>query len=77
MYVTFLVILYFVFFPIRFSGDLKQVYESFGIEPIINMSLNPTIFYYQALIIFLLALAVTIYPSIRILKLKPVEAMRS
>ena len=77
MGVSFLVILYFVFFPIRFSGDLKQVYESFGIEPIINMSLNPYIFYYQALIIFLLALAVTIYPSIRILKLKPVEAMRS
>ena len=74
---SFLVILYFVNYPIRFTGELKQVYESFGIEPIINMSLNPNIFYYQAFIIFLLALAVTIYPSIRILKLKPVEAMRS
>lgn len=74
---SFLVILYFVNNPIRFTGELKTVYEKFGIEPIITMSLNSTIFYYQALIVFSLAIAATIYPSLRILKLKPVEAMRS
>ena len=74
---SFGVILYFVYNPIRFTGQLKEVYERFGVEPVISMSLTPSIFYYQALIIFLLALFVTIYPSLRILKLRPVEAMRS
>lgn len=77
MCVSFGLILYFVFNPVHFTGKLKEVYEQFGIEPIINMSLSPSIFYYQALIIFLLALAVTAYPSLKILKLKPIEAMRS
>ncbi len=77
MITSFGIILYFVFYPIRFSGKLKEVYVQFGIEPVINMSLSSNIFYYQALIIFLLALAVTIYPSFKIFKLKPVEAMRS
>lgn len=77
MFSSFLVILYFVFNPIRFTGQLKVVYEEFGIEPIIKMSLNASVFYYQALIIFLLALTVTIYPSLKILKLKPLDAMRS
>ena len=74
---SFLFILYFVLYPIRFTGKLQEAYERFGIEPIINMSLSPHIFYYQALIIFVLAFFATLYPSVRILKLKPVEAMRS
>ena len=77
MIASFGVIMYFFYNPIYFTGQLKQVYDEFGIEPVINMSLNPSIFYYQALIILILALIVTIYPSVRILKLKPIEAMRS
>ena len=74
---SFGLIYYFVLNPIRFTGKLKEVYEQFGIDPVISMSLRPSIFYYQALIIFILALVISVYPSMRILKLNPLEAMRS
>lgn len=77
MCASFLVILYFVYNPIRFTGSIKEVYEQFGIEPIIKMSLHPSVFYYQAIIIFVLAIIVSIYPCVKVLRLKPIEAMRS
>lgn len=77
MLASFLVILYFVYRPIRFTGSIREVYEQFGIEPIMKMSLHPSVFYYQALIIFMLALIVSVYPCFKILRLKPIDAMRS
>ncbi len=77
MIASFSVMLYFHFHPIRFTGNLKEVYERYGMEAIISMSMKPSIFYYQALIVFLLAVLVSIYPSLKILRLKPIEAMRS
>lgn len=74
---SFLLILYFHFHPIEFTGQLKEVYQDFGMDAILSMSLSPSIFYYQAFIVFLLALAVSLYPSLKILRLKPLEAMRS
>lgn len=77
MLASFIVILYFHLNPIRFTGNLKEVYESYGMEAIISMSMKPSVFYYQALIVFVLAVLVSVYPSLKILRLKPIEAMRS
>lgn len=77
MLFSFLLILYFSFYPIAFTGQLKDVYEDFGMDAILSMSMNPSIFYTQGLIVFLLGLAASIYPAVKILRLNPLEAMRS
>ena len=77
MLFSFLLILYFVYYPIEFTGQLKEVYQEFGMDAILNMSLNPSIFYFQAIIVFLLAVAVSLYPSLKILRLNPLDAMCS
>jgi ABC-type lipoprotein release transport system permease subunit len=77
MLCSFLFILYFTLKPIEFTGQLKEVYQEFGMDAVLGMSLNPSIFYYQALIVFLLALVVSVYPSLKILRLNPLNAIRS
>lgn len=77
MIFSFLLILYFSFNPIAFTGQLKEVYQDFGMDAVLAMSMDPAIFYYQTLIVFLLGLAASVYPALKILRLKPLEAMRS
>ncbi|HAD34860.1 MAG TPA: ABC transporter permease [Chitinophagaceae bacterium] len=64
---SFLLILYFHYNPIEFTGQLKEVYQDFGMDAILSFSIDPSIFYYQAFTVFLLALVVSIYPSLKIL----------
>lgn len=68
-------IAYFYHNPIRFSGELEEVYRRFGFEPIIPMSTDASIFFTQATIVFCITLALAIYPCIAIFKLKPIEAI--
>ena len=77
MFFSFLLVLYFHYHPIEFTGQLKEVYQEFGMDAILSISVQPSIFYYQALTVFLMGLAVSVYPSLKILRLNPLEAMRS
>lgn len=70
------VVLYFYKFPIRISGELEKAYENFGFEPIFYFSVEPIIFYRQALIVLIIALVLSIYPLFKITRLEPVTAMR-
>lgn len=62
--------------PIYFSGEEARAIESFGVEAVYDFSLEPTIFYYQAWAIFIMAMAFSIYPLWIINKLSVVKAMR-
>ncbi len=70
------VVLYFYKFPIRISGELERAYENFGFEPIFYFSIEPAIFYRQAMIVLIIALVLSIYPFFKIARLEPVAAMR-
>lgn len=70
------VVLYFYKFPVRLSGELEKAYENFGFEPIFYFSIEPVIFYRQTLIVFCIALLLSIYPLLKITRLEPVTAMR-
>lgn len=70
------VVLYFYKFPVRLSGELEKAYENFGFEPIFYFSIEPIIFYRQTLIVFCIALLLSIYPLLKITRLEPVTAMR-
>lgn len=68
---------YFYNFPVRVTGDLEEVYRSFGFEPIFYFSVAPKIFYSQTVVVLCIALVLSLYPLLKITRLKPVSAMRN
>ncbi len=70
---------YFHINPIRLSdsGDMAQVIETFGMEPVLQFSLEPSLFYSQAIIIFVITLIFCLIPILKASRLNPVKAMRS
>ena len=57
--------------------ELVEVYENFGIEPILPFAFEFKIFFEQAMIMFIITTILALYPLWKILLLKPVEAMRA
>ncbi len=72
-----LVVNWFIKNPIYFTGELKEVYENYGIEPYLYFSGNPEIFIVQALIILILSGLLAFYPVFKMMTLKPVDAINS
>ncbi|MFD2516775.1 ABC transporter permease [Salinimicrobium flavum] len=72
-----LVILWFTEHPIYFTGELKEVYQTYGIDPIIFFSEDQQIFITQTLIVLLLSVILALYPGIKVMKLKPIAAINS
>jgi putative ABC transport system permease protein len=62
--------------PIRIGGEIAEVYERFGFEAVFPAALSPSIFTNQALVVLAIGLALSVYPVVKVLLLKPVEAMR-
>jgi len=67
---------YFYNNPIRLSGNLDDFAEQYNIEPVLNFSLNPAVFYWQGIIVFIIALIVSVYPIFKISKLNLISALR-
>ena len=76
MLLSFPITYYFYKYPISLGGDLAEAYENFGIEPIFYFSIEPVIFYTQALIVLALASLLSLFPLLKIHFLNPVDAMR-
>ena len=71
------IVTYFHFHPIPLSDELKQVSESYGMEAVLPFSIAPEIFGYQALSVLIISIFAMSYPLVRILDLKPSQAMRA
>ena len=72
-----LMVKWFTVHPIHLTGELKQIYEDYGIESIIYFSSQESIFIFQTLIVLLLSILLALYPGFKVMKLKPVEAINS
>ena len=70
------IVFYLFVYPIRLGGKLAEAYEKFGIEPIFYFSIAPKVFYSQGLVVFFLALFLSLYPFLKIRRLNPVSAMQ-
>lgn len=68
---------WFVKYPIEFTGQLREAYVRYGLEPIISLSMGGYVFIEQALIILVLTSLLALYPGIKLLKMKPVKAINS
>lgn len=67
---------YFYRNPIRLKGNLDEFAEQYNIEPVLNFSLDPAVFYWQGIIVFIIALIVSVYPVYRISRLNLISALR-
>ncbi len=63
--------------PIRVTGKMAEMYNNFGMEPLIVSSIDPLIFLKETFIVFCIALVISIYPLWGIMRLDAVKAMRS
>lgn len=70
-------LIYFYLNPITFGGEYQQIMESFGYEAILPFSLRPSIFIYQAVMVMIITILLSIYPLNKIRKLNIAEAMRN
>ena len=69
-------VLYFHYYPLRFSGGAREAFEEFGFEPILPASVDPSIWLTHAWIILLIAIVISLYPMYVVLRLSPIDAMR-
>lgn len=72
------VISYFYLFPIEIGGEeAGKMMEDYGMQPIIQSSIDPSIFLSQAAIVAVVSCLIAIYPFINVLNLRAINAMRS
>ena len=64
-------------YPIRLSGDLGTAIESYGMEPVMPLAWIDTYILWQAVVVALMIIFVSIYPLRKVMKLREVEALRS
>jgi len=69
-------IMYFVNNPIRLTGEAAALYEQLSIEPILSFSAQPSIFFSQALVVFIIAVVTVIYPMLFVRNMDPVRTIR-
>lgn len=70
VFITFPIALYFNINPIPLTGDMVELMDDFGFEPIVPTSIAPDIFITEALTVFMIALVIGIYPIYKVYKLK-------
>lgn len=68
---------YFHLNPIPLQGEMAKVVEGYGIEPILPFSVEPTIFTTQAIVVFFLTIAISLYPIIHTKRIKVIDALRN
>ncbi len=71
------VMIYFVYNPIRFSGEALDAMKDFNFEPVMPISMEPEIFIMQAISISIISLIAMSYPTIKIMTLDVVKGLRS
>ncbi len=71
------IISYFYYFPIQLSTTMKEMYEGYGIEAVIQFAMSPQLFAWQAWAIFIISFVLSFYPILVLRKLIPVNAMRT
>jgi ABC-type lipoprotein release transport system permease subunit len=69
-------IFYFFNNPIYIGGEYAEIYAKFGLEPILPFSIEPEIFYRQAIVVLIISLLVGLYPLVKIWKLDAATAIR-
>lgn len=68
---------YFTLHPIPFSGQAAETMMQMGFEPIMSFSMMPSVFYNQAITIFIFTIIIGLYPVLNIHRLRISKALHS
>lgn len=71
-----LLVLYFRKNPIQLSDEMAEVIISFGFEPVLPVALAADIFLWQAFVLFLVSLLISLYPIHRIFRMHILDASK-
>jgi len=67
---------YFLYHPIPLTGQAEEMMLQMGFDPAMYFSMMPSVFYNQALTIFIFIMIIGIYPALNIRKLIIIRALR-
>jgi ABC-type lipoprotein release transport system permease subunit len=67
---------YFEKYPLRMGGEIARAYERFGFEAVFPASTDPQLFIEQGSTVLILGLLLSLYPTIKILRIDPVASMK-
>lgn len=70
------IILYFYYHPIRFTGEVAEVWEQFNVEPVMPFTLGPGFFFNQSLVVIIMTLLAFLFPLIFIIRFNVIKGMR-
>ncbi len=71
------IVWYFIYHPIYFTGQAAEAFEQMGFEPIMWFSIEPAVFYHQAITVFLIVVVISVYPVYAISRLKVIQALKA
>jgi ABC-type lipoprotein release transport system permease subunit len=77
MIAAFPICAYFYRNPIQLGDELKKVTEEYGMEAVIQSSIEPAIFFQQASVVAFIAIVIAIYPFFKVRSLNVIKSMRS
>ncbi len=73
MMVTFPFVYYFNKNPIPLKGEMAELLIDYGFEPVMPTSIAPSIFITQAIVVFIIALLIGLYPAYKAFKLNVIN----
>jgi len=73
---AFPICLYYNINPIKLGGDMTTMMEEYGMEAVLQFSIDPSVFTKQAMVVFLLASIISIYAFLKILNFNPIKEMK-
>lgn len=59
------------------SGEMGEMYEDYGMEPILQASIDPSVFITQGTIVAIIASIIALYPLFSVMRINAIKAMRS
>jgi ABC-type lipoprotein release transport system permease subunit len=69
-------ILYFHYYPFRFTGQMAKSFEDIGYEPIMPLDISVNLFTSQVAIVAFIAIIITLYPYWKIKRMNIIDALR-
>jgi ABC-type lipoprotein release transport system permease subunit len=74
--ISFPLIYYFYLNPVHLTGNAAKAMLAYGYEPIVPVSIEPFVFTSQAIAVFAIAIAASLYPLFFIRKIQPIAALQ-
>lgn len=70
------IIIFGYYFPIQLKGDMAKMMEDYNLEPIMPMAWFDTYFINQTVVVLIIVMLASLYPILRIGKMKVINALR-